>query len=196
MPRARIGGIGKTGNKQKKAMKKFQSKQKGEVSSTAAAAAASTDDDELEEPAEAAAGAAAAAAALTPVTETKAVKRVRFADFPPRVEGRFALPRSQGWTWGGRVDHPDAEFRWIQTAIENCNGSSGQLIKRSMHALKAHLWGNRVHEHVLSGCVGEWTDHYRDDVSWKVERTHRRWCPDQLPPDHADHVFVGLLNGL
>ena len=116
MPRD-SGGIGKTGKKHKKALVKWQSKEKGAASSVAAAAAASTNDDELEERAEAAAGVAAAPAAadaaLTSVTETKTMKRVRFADLPPRVEGRFALPRSQGWTWGRYFDHTIEHFREV-----------------------------------------------------------------------------------
>ena len=107
------GGIGKTGSKSKKARAKWKAKQEGKSSSTtttAATAAAATDDEELEEHAEAAAAAhavaSAAAAGLPPSTEAKCVKRVRFAPLPPRVEGRFSLPRSEGWTWLGRAYGP------------------------------------------------------------------------------------------
>ena len=65
------------------------------------------------------------------------------------------------------MDHADASMREV---VSNAVMS----MKRSKHALRAHLWGLRVAEHVMAGCVGrEWTDSYQDDVPWVAERT--RW---------------------
>ena len=117
------------------------------------------------------------------------MKRVSFGALPPRVEGRFTLPRSEGWRWGGRWDHPDESYRAVLA-------NPYMSMKHDKHALLAHLWGFRVAEHVSAGCVGEWTDTYTDTVPWIAERSHRRWCPRELPADHEDHLLVGLINAI
>ena len=75
--------------------------------------------------------------------------------------------------------------------------ANGVHEKRMRHALRAHMWGLRVAMHVSGGCVeseGGWTDKYTDDVPWVALRTHRRWCPDELPEEHD--VLCGLINSI
>ena len=200
MPRD-SGGIGKTGKKHKAALKRWLAQKEGAqstASSTGASAGASTVDDEPEEPpaaGSAAPVAAAATAAAKPVVaEVTRGKRVSFAPLPPRVEGRFTRPRSEGWTWGGRFDHRDEVMRAVMTTEARWGRCMSD--KHGMHALKAALWGFRVAEHVSAGCVGEWTDKYTDTVPWIAKRSHRRWCPHELPADHEDHLLVGLINAI
>lgn len=181
MPRDK-GGHGRTGSKAKVAAAKraaaAEAARTTPSTSPSAADAATTNDKEEEEE--------VTAAAADPISENTRprrrgrIRKVRFVvDRPPKERKPPYL-----WSWtGGATGRPTLKPGFALMPQHQPHRADRQ----GLEALRAHLWGLRVAEHVAAGCVGEWVGSYSRDSAWARKASHRSWCPDALPDPMLRH---------
>jgi hypothetical protein len=172
MPRARINGCSRTGNKQKAAAaKRAAAAAAAEQESSAAAkedaAATIEKEQEVEQ-------AAAAAEHNTESIQKKTRSRTRRVRFKVAGRDRSKGPM-HGWSWGRK--YRPYPYDWFRMPAKR----EIRELQHDHHALRACLWAGRVAQHVEAGCEGEFVRGYREDMDWVSRSSHRSWCPSGLP---------------